>query len=707
MVTTKLDTEALSRLCSKDQMDLLDAVDRLRSYGVDDHVSLPQIIVCGDQSSGKSSVLEAISHVSFPVKSNVCTRFPTELVLRRASHTSSSVSIVPHASRSENERKSLEGFHQELDGFDRLAGLIEAAKIAMGIHGGKAFSKDLLKIEITGPDRPHLTIVDLPGLIHSETKHQTKADVDLIQDVVKEYMKEPRSVILAVISAKNDLANQIVLNLARAADPTGNRTMGIITKPDTLIPGSSSETFYASLARNEEVEFRLGWHVLKNMDTDKGVFTVKKRDEEEKQFFSDGIWNELPSALLGITELNGRLSKVLLKQIAQELPNVIKEIGSKLKHCQEQIDKLGLPRTTVNEQIYYLMQVSQSFQTLVKAAVDGTYNDTFFDDPKSDCGYKQRIRAVIQNLNRDFANEMSERGHYRQITATATATEIGSTTVYITREDFIDHIQELMRRTRGRELPCTFSPLIVSNLFKEQSHPWGSILENHVQKVFEATEEFTEYLCWHISDSTAAPRLLSDVIRPALDGLMESMNQKAKELLLPHEQGHPITYNQQFFETLQKSRDDRRRDMVLAAVTAHLGVDEASLKSTTHYFYDNRAVNLDALVDALAKRSESDIDRLAASEALDCMDAYYKVALKRFLDDVAVELVETKLIAPLASVLLPQDVFSWPTDRVESIAGESEENKRQREQLQKQLDVLNKGSDFCKRFLGLRIGGEV
>lgn len=251
MVTTKL-PEALSRLCSQDQMDLLDAVDRLRSFGIPEIVSLPQIIVCGDQSSGKSSVLEAISHVSFPVKSNVCTRFPTELVLRRAAHSCASVSIVPHASRSEDEKKSLEGFRQEMDGFEHLAHWIESAKIAMGIDDGKAFSKDLLKIEITGPDQRELTIVDLPGLIHSETKSQTKADVDLIQNVVKEYskltctrsevlasffasvmadylsVKEPRSVILAVISAKNDLANQIVLNLVRAADPTGNRTMGQI-----------------------------------------------------------------------------------------------------------------------------------------------------------------------------------------------------------------------------------------------------------------------------------------------------------------------------------------------------------------------------------------------------------------------------------------------------------------------------------------------
>lgn len=188
MVTTKLQTEALNSLCSQDQLDLLDAVDRLRSHGISKYVSLPQIIVCGDQSSGKSSVLEAISHVSFPVKSNACTRFPTELVLRRAPNESSSVSIVPHASRSKTEKKSLEGFHQELDGFDKLANVVEAANIAMGVHThGKAFSKDLLKIEITGPDLPHLTIVDLPGLIHSETKHQTTEDVELIKDVVKEY----------------------------------------------------------------------------------------------------------------------------------------------------------------------------------------------------------------------------------------------------------------------------------------------------------------------------------------------------------------------------------------------------------------------------------------------------------------------------------------------------------------------------------------
>lgn len=111
MVLKPFHTDALNGLCSKDQLDLLDSVDCLRSQGISHYVSLPQIIVCGDQSSGKSSVLEAISGVSFPIKSNLCTRFPIELVLRKTPHIGVTVSIVPHHSRSESEQLSLSSFH--------------------------------------------------------------------------------------------------------------------------------------------------------------------------------------------------------------------------------------------------------------------------------------------------------------------------------------------------------------------------------------------------------------------------------------------------------------------------------------------------------------------------------------------------------------------------------------------------------------------
>src|SRR5271155_3922699 len=74
----------LVQLQSKDHEEILNVIDQLRSEGISKYINLPQLIVCGGQSSGKSSVLEAISGLAFPTKDNVCTRFATELILRRA-----------------------------------------------------------------------------------------------------------------------------------------------------------------------------------------------------------------------------------------------------------------------------------------------------------------------------------------------------------------------------------------------------------------------------------------------------------------------------------------------------------------------------------------------------------------------------------------------------------------------------------------------
>jgi len=622
MVLKSFQTDALNRLCSKDQLDLLDSVDSLRSQGISHYVSLPQIIVCGDQSSGKSSVLEAISGVSFPIKSNLCTRFPTELVLRKTSHIGVSVSIVPHHSRSESEQFSLSSFHEKLDGFEGLPILIENAKAAMGISThGRAFSKDLLRVEVSGPDRPHLTIVDLPGLIHSETKQQSASDVELVQDVVQSYMKEPRSIILAVVSAKNDYANQIVLKLARAADKKGIRTLGVITKPDTLIADSESESMYVSLARNQDVEFRLGWHVLRNLDSETGDWSLADRAVEEERFFSQGIWKELSRSLLGVDTLRDRLSKVLLRQIAAELPSLIDEIEIKSNACRSRLDKLGEPRATLTEQRLYLLHISQSFQSLVKAAVDGTYNDPFFEDAESEPGYQKRIRAVMQNLNLDFAEHITRRGHRQEITDSENTGHIFRGVIPITRDKFIDHIWHLMRRTKGRELPGTFNPMIVADLFLKQSTPWEAITRSHIDKVWKASKEFLSLAATYVADAATSKALFQKIFEPALNQLLETLNIKTSDLLIPHQKSHPITYNHYFTETLQKVRSERSKNDYSRILKEFFGISSLELPT-----YISQSKDLRPLVTALVQRTEPDMNRFACSEALDCMEAYYKVA---------------------------------------------------------------------------------
>ncbi|KAL1836356.1 hypothetical protein VTJ49DRAFT_5248 [Mycothermus thermophilus] len=657
-------SETLRKLCTEDQLALLDAIDKLRLQGLSNYVSLPQIIVCGDQS-------------------NLCTRFPTELVLRRAPHFSAHASIIPHESRTESEQLALRNFREELSGFDALPDLIESAKLAMGITPHRAFAPDILRVEITGPDRPHLTIVDLPGLIHSETKNQTRSDVDLVQNLVRSYMKESRCIILAVVSAKNDFANQVILKLAREADEDGNRTLGVITKPDTLVPGGDSEAMYISLAKNQQVAFRHGWHVVKNMDSEKGTWTHAERDAEEAMFFSTGSWASLPSSSLGIEELRYRLSRVLLGQIAAELPSLMAEMENIAKTSRARLDELGDPRATQREQRAYLLQVSHTFQRLVTTS---------------------RLRAIIQNVNEVFANEMRTKGHYREIVAKppekgAKKSKSG-TPIPITRNDFIAHIEQLMHRNRGCELPGTFSPLFVRELFREQSQPWESIVRQHVEKVWNAARNFIEIVVKFAADDTTAKSLKLEVIDPAMKRIWESMGNKVLELLYPRENGHPITYDQDFVQTLEELRRERRHQEVEQILCEYFRVS----KLDKYLFEDT--YDLAALAQNLVSSAEPDVKRAAADDLLDCLNAYYKVALKRFVDDVAVEVIEGQLATVLRDILSPTSVFKMPSNQVARIAGETEEIRTEREQLERQLDVLSNGLETCKRFAGLRLSGD-
>ena len=84
-----------------------------------------------------------------------------------------------------------------------------------------------------------------------------------------------------------------------------------------------------------------------------------------------------------------------------------------------------------------------------------------------------------------------------------------------------------------------------------------------------------------------------------------------------------------------------------------------------------------------------------------------KVALKRFIDDIAVEAIEAKLISPLHDIFSPIVATSMPPDLITRIARQSEDNCAQRNRLTRQLDVLMRGSETCKRFVSIDTSGEI
>ncbi|KAF2183123.1 hypothetical protein K469DRAFT_728181 [Zopfia rhizophila CBS 207.26] len=152
-------TNSLEALQSDEQRRAVDIVDKLRRTGLRGIVGLSQLVVCGDQSSDKSSVLEAITEIPFPRKESLCTRFATEIVLRRDPTSTTKITITPDKNRDKQEQAKLKSFNKSIKDFSQLPDIIEDATLAVGLGrvgeiNSKAFSRDVLSVEICGPDRP-------------------------------------------------------------------------------------------------------------------------------------------------------------------------------------------------------------------------------------------------------------------------------------------------------------------------------------------------------------------------------------------------------------------------------------------------------------------------------------------------------------------------------------------------------------------------
>jgi hypothetical protein len=163
-----------------------------------------------------------LTEIPFPRNDNLCTRFATETSLRREPESSLTVRIIPAETRSQEEKGRLRLFSEVITDFKDLPTVMDKAMHELGIsEGSSAFAKDTLSVEIQGPDRPQLTLVDIPGLIQTSTRGVSEADVAMVAEITDSYIQQPRTICLAVVSASNDAANQPILSRVRKFDPHG------------------------------------------------------------------------------------------------------------------------------------------------------------------------------------------------------------------------------------------------------------------------------------------------------------------------------------------------------------------------------------------------------------------------------------------------------------------------------------------------------
>ena len=424
---TKSESAGFSGLYSSKSTHRLEQIADLRARGIGDYIDLPQLVVCGDQSAGKSSVLEGLTGLPFPRQDGVCTKFATEIILQHSiGEQKITATILPSPSRSDKSKTTLRSYRRQLKCFDELPAAIAKAGSLMGIRGfndvkeGPEFTKDVFRIEVSGPVRLHLTVVDLPGLISVANEEQTEDDVQTVQNLVDSYVANPRTIILAVVQAGNDIANQGIIQKSRRVDTAGQRTVGVITKPDLINQGT--EKRITLLAKNlDTTKLKLGYFLVKNpTPTELAIgITAEQRQGREVRYFQSSPWKEqaLDMDRVGILSLQSYLQSLLDQHIERELPKVREEVKLLMKKTEAAIEALGEERPTTGHLRIFLSRLAMRFHGLTTSALNGTYHEVdsvFFSNHDKD-KHSTRLRASVHLLNTKFSDNMSHSGQKRKV----------------------------------------------------------------------------------------------------------------------------------------------------------------------------------------------------------------------------------------------------------------------------------------------------
>ena len=283
---------AMSEQFDRQVRPFIDLIDSLRSLGLDEDVNLPSVVVIGDQSTGKSSVLEAISAVQLPRGSEIVTRCALELRMKNVKanglctnsddggdYWRATLSYTPPLGKK---------ISHDLKKPEEVSKAVEEAQNVLAGKGKNICTDSIIRLEVESPYVPDLTLIDLPGIARVAGEGQKEDIEEQTKSLIKQYIEKEETIILCVIPCTSDIATTEALKLAKQADPRRQRTLGVMTKPDLVDPGSQKNVV-TTVQNVSAFKLRLGYTLVKcrgQKDIDDNM-SLQKAIEEEKRFFKN------------------------------------------------------------------------------------------------------------------------------------------------------------------------------------------------------------------------------------------------------------------------------------------------------------------------------------------------------------------------------------------------------------------------------------
>ncbi|KAJ3414133.1 hypothetical protein HDV05_007077 [Chytridiales sp. JEL 0842] len=631
-------TQPNKLLSTNEHKKLIDLLDQLRKEDVNHELSLPRIAVVGNQSSGKSSVLEGISGISFPRGQDLCTAFPTQIVMRSASTFSASVSAEPeHSAFEKRTYDTAEDFHGDFEN------LVDQAKKAF-CPNNTVISSTTLVVELHGPEMPDLTLIDLPGYVASAVKDQPATIVQDIQSMVDGFITDPRTIILAILPANNDLANNYVFTKIKELDPDSERTIGVLTKLDLVEKNESNYRKVLEIANNQGSQhLTMGYFAVLNR-SQKDIDTNQSREAvlaKEASFFSRAPWNKLAEDRRGTSSLVKCLSDVLGQKAFSQVPFIHREIVEKQAKIEAEFNSMVEPIDADNTYavVSLLFKSANEVKKEWMYATEGLY--TFSGDTtvnEEDEIPANRLRAKFNKHGVAFSSEVSTARSWKFVKIDKIEGESAEDAAFRKLEV---HLSRLIEVNKGRELPGVHNMQVIRQIMNEVISLWETAAMDLVNKVVKDIRTFLNAILSNpaIIDqrvAKVAAEKVEDAVKLQLNKVLVDVS---RTCAMERQMG---TLNHYFSETLTKKRQERVRARLEAAAknVVSLSYDRGNVEP----FYE---INQASLSTNFFKSNE-EYERI---DMADVIESYRKTAMKRFVDAICFYSVEGHLFYDFPSVL--------------------------------------------------------
>lgn len=367
-----------------------DTLGNLQMLGVSHVAALPELVLVGDQSSGKSSLMSGLARVNLPRSAGVCTRCPLHirLISSKTDHWSCTVSLQqdydfkpfpdrkprvsdvtktnpfpPWAKMSHRDIKPFKTIYdpsqieevlrwaqiailnhnQSYEAFVPGEGFIAKGKgLDVAAHDTDAqFSPNIVALEMKGPGLPDLSFYDLPGVFQSPEKEEDEYVVRVVENLTLEYIRREKAIIMWAVPMNVDIENSICLNTIRKAKAS-DRTIGVMTKADQLPPQNIPN--WLATFKGSKVYVGHGYFATARPPGQ----ALENATRWEELFFKNEIDGN-PSWPLDFDQFADRCGvEVLLKYLScklgeaftESLPSIKNMVFSRLKQIERDLDAL-------------------------------------------------------------------------------------------------------------------------------------------------------------------------------------------------------------------------------------------------------------------------------------------------------------------------------------------------------------------------------